>query len=93
MRESNVKTHFETLAKSWGSTIVARDQVPVFTGGAISSGRMANLDCMGEGPKERIRIGRKICYPVDVFIEWLSERSEILPQKNRPVETAGVWEE
>lgn len=72
---SEVKKHFEKLAEKWGSTIVARDKVPEFTGGAISKGRMANLDCLGEGPAGRIRIGRKVCYTVEPFVDWLVKRS------------------
>ena len=77
-QNSEVRNHFEELAKKWGSAIVARDRIPEFTGGAISSGRMANLDCLGEGPTQRIRIGRKVCYPVQPFIEWLIKRSVAL---------------
>ena len=79
--DPQVKAHFQALAEKWQSTIVAREQVPVFTGGAISAGRMANLDCSGEGPEQRIRIGRKICYPIESLIDWLVARAEGLPRK------------
>ena len=71
---NKIKSHLQGLADKWPSTIVSRDHVGQFTGGLISSGRMANLDCIGEGPAERIRIGRKIAYPVGPYIEWLSNR-------------------
>ena len=74
-QNSEVRSHFEKLAEKWGSAIVARDKIPEFTGGAISSGRMANLDCLGEGPENRIRIGRKVCYPVGPLVDWLIKRS------------------
>jgi len=77
-QKSEVRKHFEKLGEKWGSAIVSRDKVPEFTGGAISSGRMANLDCLGEGPKDRVRIGRKVCYPVAPLVEWLIERSVAL---------------
>lgn len=77
-QNSEVRKHFEKLAEKWGSAIVARDKVPEFTGGAISSGRMANLDCLGEGPKGRVRIGRKVCYTVGPLIDWLITRSTAL---------------
>ena len=82
MKEQNseLQNHFEDLAKKWPSSLVARDQIKVFSGGAISSGRMANLDCIGEGP-QRIRIGRKICYPVKSLITWLVGRSESIQPK------------
>ena len=77
-QNSEVRKHFEKLAEKWGSAIVARDKVPEFTGGAISSGRMANLDCLGEGPGGRVRIGRKVCYTVGPLVDWLVKRSVVL---------------
>lgn len=73
--DSEVRKPFEELAKKWKSAIVSRDQIGAFTGGAISQGRMGNLDSLGEGPKGRIRVGRKVCYPVRSLIEWLIQRS------------------
>jgi hypothetical protein len=49
-------------------------------GGAISIGRMANLDSLGQGP-ERIRMGRKVVYRVDSLVEWLAARAEIIERK------------
>ena len=72
---SNIQEHLNDLAVKWPSTLVSRDQIESFTGGLISQGRMANLDCLGEGPA-RVRIGRKIAYPVKDFIVWLAERAE-----------------
>jgi len=77
-QNSEIQKHFQELATKWQSTFVSRDQVEIFTGGIISPGRMANLDCLGEGPK-RIRIGRKIAYPVKSLIQWLSERTTSVP--------------
>lgn len=77
-----IQNHFNELASKWKSAIVSRDSISEFTGGAISSGRMANLDCLGEGP-ERIRIGRKICYPVKTLVLWLSARAVAVPSKKQ----------
>lgn len=74
-KTTNFEKHLETLAEKWPSSVVARDQVENFTGGIISSGRIANLDSEGKGP-ECFRVGRKIVYPVGPFIEWLTCRSE-----------------
>jgi len=51
------------------------------------SGRtMANLDYMGEGPKEKIQLGRTIAYPRESLVEWLEERSKKFEQnQHRPV--------
>ena len=73
-----IEKYFEDLEKRWPSNFVARDQVYKFTGDIISSGYMANLDCRGEGPPERLRMGRKVVYPVSSFVNWLMQRSKIL---------------
>lgn len=54
--------------------IIARTAVPGLTGGMISAGRLANLDCLGQGPR-RVKIGRKVGYTRADFIEWLRARS------------------
>jgi hypothetical protein len=71
MQEKNAD--LSHLGPKWDSTIVARSEVRKFTGGMISPGTMANLDSRGEGPPQ-IRIGRKVGYKVDDFIEWLEGR-------------------
>jgi hypothetical protein len=66
---------FNLLKKSWPSALVARSEVGRFSGGIISARYLANLDCRGLGPAERIRIGRKIAYPVDILIKFLQEKA------------------
>jgi hypothetical protein len=66
------------LAKKWPSGWVSREKVSEFTGGALSSGRLANLDSIGEGPPGRMKVGRKIVYPVDDLVAWLEERTKRL---------------
>lgn len=77
-KNSDLKQYYNSLAEKWKSAIVAREKIGEFTGGTISPGRIANLDCVGQGPRERIRIGRKVCYPVQPLIDWLIQRSVIL---------------
>lgn len=67
-------TYFQELGDKWPSTVVARDQIHLFTGGAMTQGRIANLDCQGEGPP-RFRFGRKVCYRVPDLLAWLEERA------------------
>lgn len=64
------------LKDKWPSALVSRDAVDRFSGGLISPRYLANLDCRGLGPSERIRIGRKIAYPIDALCDWLSSRSK-----------------
>lgn len=62
--------------KKWPSTIVARTQVPQFTGGAYSDRTMANRDSDGDGPSGAFKIGRNVVYPVDSLCDWLISRIE-----------------
>jgi hypothetical protein len=59
------------LGKKWKSSIVARQQIREFTGGMLSPGTLANLDCKGLGPEGRIKIGKQVGYVVDQLIPWL----------------------
>lgn len=61
------------MAKRWPSSIVARAEVKNFTGGAISPKTVANADSQRKGPKNRLIIGRRVCYPVQDFINWLRD--------------------
>ena len=66
---------FSSLASKWPSTFVSRGEISRFSGGIIHPRTLANQDCAGTGPKGRISIGRKICYPVSSVIEWLESRA------------------
>jgi hypothetical protein len=66
------------LASRWPSTLVARSEISNFTGGAINSRTLANLDSKGKGPPGRIKIGKKVAYKVSSLIFWLEHRSEVL---------------
>jgi hypothetical protein len=79
----SLEQHFFELKKSWPSTLVARDQVGKFSGGIISSKYIANLDCRGLGPVERLRIGRKVVYPVNSLVDWLASKSKILKSEDQ----------
>lgn len=70
------KPDLKGLAERWPSAWVARTEVDRFTGGVMSEKYLANLDSRGLGPKGRIRVGRKIAYPINALIEWLAGRSE-----------------
>ncbi len=53
--------------------VIARTEVPRLLGGLISSGRLANLDSEGLGPR-RIRLGRKIGYLRGDLVSWMRSR-------------------
>jgi hypothetical protein len=61
------------LAEKWPSELVSRSEVARFSGGVLTPKYMANLDSQGDGP-ERMRIGRKVCYPVSSLVRWMKSR-------------------
>jgi hypothetical protein len=74
---TKIDMHFDELAQRWPSTIVARNEVGKFTGGAINPGTMANYDCVGTGPEGRFKLNGRVVYPVRAFIEWLKKRVRV----------------
>jgi hypothetical protein len=83
MEQSSVSNLLQQMAANWPSPIVARTEIEKFTGGLISEKYQANLDSAGKGPEGRIRIGRKVAYPVNAYLTWLKERSEEIPTRNK----------
>lgn len=70
-----MKVDLSALARKWPSAYVSRSEVPRFSGGIISDRYIANLDCQGMGPPGRIKVGRRVAYPVDSLVRWLESRS------------------
>jgi hypothetical protein len=66
---------FDQMADKWPSAVVARTEIANFTGGMLSSKYCANLDSLNIGCPGRVRVGRKVGYPVERFVEWMRERS------------------
>jgi len=66
---------FDKMAEVWPSAVVARAEIKKFTGGALTGKSMANYDNLGIGPGQKIIIGRRVCYPKDILVKWLRERS------------------
>lgn len=83
MKKSEIESIIKSMADRWPSAVVSRDKVGVLTGGLMSTGYMANLDSRGEGPPEKIRVGRKICYPVKSYLQWLMDRAEVIEESGR----------
>jgi len=72
------KIDFSSLEKRWPSAFVARGDFPKFTGGLYSPKYVSNLDARGLGPEGRVRVGRKILYPVRSVIKWLEARASLV---------------
>ena len=66
---------YNEMAARWPSSIVARAEIKKFTGGGISSKTLANADSKGIGPAGRFIVGRRVCYPVPAFINWLRQNA------------------
>ena len=65
----------DILAKCPGP-VISRRQAAVLSGGMIGARSLANLDCCGEGPAERVRMGKRVGYTARSFAEWLATRIE-----------------
>ena len=57
---------------------ITRENIEQATGGLLHPRSMANLDCKGEGIKNRFKVGRKICYPVCDVVNFLEQRKKTL---------------
>ncbi len=75
--EENKKFDLNELAENWPSRVVARTQEDLdkFSGGILNARTLANLDSQGRGPKGRIKIGRRVAYPVRALVKWMEERA------------------
>jgi len=76
------------LADSWPAPLVARDQKQLdrFSGGLLNASTLAAEDSRGTGPKERVRLGRKVAYPVESLIEWMQSRFEVTKPRGQEVD-------
>ncbi len=78
MEKGSLKETLKHLADRWPSAWVAREEVDRFSGGVLTPKYCANLDSRKLGIKGRIRIGRKVVYPVASILEFLESRGEVL---------------
>ncbi len=70
---------FDEMKERWPSAIVARSEIHRFSGGMVTAGTMANHDCMGTGPEQRVLLGRrKVAYPVSALVDWLRGRAVVI---------------
>ncbi len=72
---SEIETHGKCFVVMWGnfSELVSRREVYEKT--SIYHPRtLANLDCQGKGPGERLKIGRTVYYPRTALVLWLASQ-------------------
>lgn len=67
---------FKKMAAAWPAPLVARSEVGRFSGGLLNARTLANMDCKGSGPANRLRVGRKIAYPTADLVAWMQSRVE-----------------
>ena len=63
--------------------MISRKEVAYFTGGAISSKKLANDDSLGKGPLVRQTICGAIVYPTQFFLAYLESqgvKTVVVPQ-------------
>lgn len=69
---------WDEMLEKWPSPIVARDKVPIFSGGLVSGRTVANADARGEGPSERVELGaRKVGYTAKSLVAWLKQKCTV----------------
>ncbi|CAM2057951.1 conserved hypothetical protein [Desulfovibrionales bacterium] len=54
--------------------LVARSHPKFKEWTGVGGRRMANLDCLGLGPQERMLLGREVVYPRGALLIWISGR-------------------
>ena len=69
-----MQTLIEDILKSCPGPVISRKEAAKLTGGLISEKYLANLDCNGEGPNERVNVGRRVGYKSESFAHWLAAR-------------------
>lgn len=54
--------------------VISRKRLDWFLGGIVSRKHIANMDSAGDGPADRIMVGRETVYPTRPLLIWLAER-------------------
>ena len=73
---SNKQEIINSIISRANAPLISRKEAARLSGGLVSEKTLANLDSLNEGPRERIRIGRRVGYPVEVFAAWFAMQIE-----------------
>lgn len=57
--------------------VFSRQEAAKQLGYAISAKTLSNLDAKGLGPSQKLRIGGKVVYEKESFLDWLKERIKL----------------
>lgn len=63
----------KSLKENCPSPLVERSQLAVFSGGLLNPKTMRNLDALKKGIPGKMRLNRKVFYPVENVIQWMEE--------------------
>ncbi len=77
-RKANVEEVMDWFRKNGAGEVVLRTQAPKISNGFLQTGTLANNDSLGTGPKERVRFGKKVAYPLKALAEYMVSRGFIL---------------
>lgn len=80
--KSSSAIDLSAFAKAWAAPYVERQKIAEFSGGLIEPKSLANLDAQNKGPAGRIKVGKKVIYPVEELIRWLEGRAS-MPVKGK----------
>lgn len=68
--EQSKETFFAKLSDAL-PPVFSREEAARHLGGILKAKTLANIDFLGEGPSVKVRIGKKVGYEKNTFIEWL----------------------
>ena len=74
MNEAKPKPDFSKIIENCQSGYIPRTKLFEATGGLLHPGTEANNDSLGIGIPGRIKIGRKVVYPVKAVVEYLQSK-------------------
>lgn len=57
--------------------VFSRQEAAKQLGYAISAKTLSNLDAKGLGPSQKLRIGGKVAYEKEDFLDWLKDRINV----------------
>jgi len=75
--------YVEDLLKGWETKHVSRTNTEHFTGGAISSRTVANIESLdpANAVPGRFMVGRRVMYPARAYAEWIADHFLKQPSK------------
>ena len=67
----------EEIISRCPAPVISRRMAAKLSGGLVGERHLANLDVIGEGPDEKIRLGRRAGYTAESFAHWLVDHLSV----------------